>query len=1275
MPMTMSKTPNWPAVSVPIMTQRAPRPVVQSFMRPVSATMLPMRWNMGPSPPAPPPPPPSEKGSLRSGTLSFWLKKESDLPAPGAHEVLASFISVPKLSAGFVQLRILPRGLLNLYAAHSVGGVEVVTCNASVVVPASAGVLNDGEWHQIALLVDADNHDDGVISFVVNGHVKQASCYHPPLVKMENVAQFSFMTGFGGVPLGSLVVGAVSHIDSTNAADALFDDVSFYQRILSQSELNALASKVPCAVGFSGDGYLHMPNTEEMTGSERVKVNLGKCSPGGVYSVSYHFVESTGHNNQLEVGVGDGRGAEEQELVAFREREKTMDKNNYVWRWTPPVPVKLPEAESDERSVTLSRKGSVEEIMHDGDLPRHYREAGPTLDLIKVRRGASMVRDDLLAKGDWEQAFVSIEAPPSRAEKFDQAFCKGTAVGTSAELLAASANVVCGYGSIDIDGPVAEQAAATGEPSSEEGATGRRRRALLEETSTRMVSKRDDTFTRVVVELVVGYSADWDFRFASGGFAGRVEIYQGKPEDLDAEAVAKDGDGGDDDDAKEQRGSSASRSHMKLVVSKDMPHGKQTTEVAQHLASGHYSIVLFSASTDDDMSDPLSIEFKEPCKCNFTEWEPLTTGLMECETPVKAPEGCPADPSEPSSPKAAGKAALGKKGKGKPVAGGVASAALGLLPRNAKILPSIDADEEVTLKPFMGGTSSHVGEEEEKKDDDEVPLTHQVDVAGSRHLLKKGEWDNDIEDATFASQGLGFDGVFFSMNLGLSFDGLSMMDLFDPMGAMDKIIAQNYFSFAGSINVFFDSVSVAFSIMMGTRSEPDEGGELGHAGLSALFSYGWGIPKLMWPPQLSEELRMVEVIGAIDFSDISLWSVLAFQVKGYLSLTFKPGPLNAFLWVMQYVIIAFFKTDLVQFFVDMFGGMQRAVDDAFNHAQQRRRDYDANKCEQTCVFGICVGCFKSDKEKKQEEQAEYTKRADTWKHKIDKLSESCDHPCYISQENIDGLIRTKAVPEGCNTAFNRINNAELRDAYHNYNSAVHKVHEAWHWLKDNAWWSWIGDAIGAILNGAWYILLLLAELWLAVCRAVMNVVMELFAGFLQAIHLVEKRDGFWRICESCFQEWIQDAQPIVVSDIAINCEFVGFDTRYWVSVGVLVFDNAVEVKDFEFMDIPTFFAYLWDKFKALMMAWFSQFPGSGWLVEASFGVIESVFGAGAGAASAAAGARKLSSELPATSSDNVVGELQDGRVAHSGDALSPAPHASDAVHHAEIGRASCRERV
>jgi hypothetical protein len=51
--MTVSKMANWPAVSVPIMMQRAVRPCVHSLKMPVSATILPRRDIIGPSPPAP----------------------------------------------------------------------------------------------------------------------------------------------------------------------------------------------------------------------------------------------------------------------------------------------------------------------------------------------------------------------------------------------------------------------------------------------------------------------------------------------------------------------------------------------------------------------------------------------------------------------------------------------------------------------------------------------------------------------------------------------------------------------------------------------------------------------------------------------------------------------------------------------------------------------------------------------------------------------------------------------------------------------------------------------------------------------------------------------------------------------------------------------------------------------------------------------------------------------------------------------------------------------
>ena len=51
--MTMSKMPNCPAVSVPIMTHLAASPCVQSFTRPVSVAMLASRENIPPEPPAP----------------------------------------------------------------------------------------------------------------------------------------------------------------------------------------------------------------------------------------------------------------------------------------------------------------------------------------------------------------------------------------------------------------------------------------------------------------------------------------------------------------------------------------------------------------------------------------------------------------------------------------------------------------------------------------------------------------------------------------------------------------------------------------------------------------------------------------------------------------------------------------------------------------------------------------------------------------------------------------------------------------------------------------------------------------------------------------------------------------------------------------------------------------------------------------------------------------------------------------------------------------------
>lgn len=49
--MTVSKMPNWPAVRVPIMTQRGPRPVRHSLAKPISRAMLIRRDTVPPLPP------------------------------------------------------------------------------------------------------------------------------------------------------------------------------------------------------------------------------------------------------------------------------------------------------------------------------------------------------------------------------------------------------------------------------------------------------------------------------------------------------------------------------------------------------------------------------------------------------------------------------------------------------------------------------------------------------------------------------------------------------------------------------------------------------------------------------------------------------------------------------------------------------------------------------------------------------------------------------------------------------------------------------------------------------------------------------------------------------------------------------------------------------------------------------------------------------------------------------------------------------------------------
>jgi hypothetical protein len=242
-----------------------------------------------------------EDDDVIPGTITAWIRKDSDVLASG--ETILAFQATDVLERSASDGALVP-GSSDSAAAAIVGmrsagklfftalsADGTVACN--VTAPAHES-LTEGGWHFIAVVFETHSvSGSGQITFYVDGESTRTRC---------DLGADGSMFTFGRAtmtPLRTVLVGA--HYNAPDARfegglDARLDDLTMYSGVLNGVELKGLAVHLPCAHGFTGDGYVFFPDMEAVHGAETLRLHTrGRCAPI-LHTVSFRYLVSAANN-------------------------------------------------------------------------------------------------------------------------------------------------------------------------------------------------------------------------------------------------------------------------------------------------------------------------------------------------------------------------------------------------------------------------------------------------------------------------------------------------------------------------------------------------------------------------------------------------------------------------------------------------------------------------------------------------------------------------------------------------------------------------------------------------------------------------------------------------------------------------------------------------------------------------------------------------------------------------------------------------------------------
>jgi hypothetical protein len=235
------------------------------------------------------------------GTVTAWIRKDTNVLASGETILAFQALNILKrnassgalvpgtsTSAAAAVVGMRPGGKL-FFTAVSADGI--VTCDVTA---PSHSSLTEGGWHFIAVVFETHRvTGGGQITFYVDGESTRTRC---DLDADGNTFAFGRSTM---TPLRTVLVGA--HFNASAARfegglDARLDDLTVYSGMLDGVELKGLAVHLPCARGFTGDGYVFFPDMEAVHGAETLRLHTrGRCAPI-LHTVSFRFLVSAANN-------------------------------------------------------------------------------------------------------------------------------------------------------------------------------------------------------------------------------------------------------------------------------------------------------------------------------------------------------------------------------------------------------------------------------------------------------------------------------------------------------------------------------------------------------------------------------------------------------------------------------------------------------------------------------------------------------------------------------------------------------------------------------------------------------------------------------------------------------------------------------------------------------------------------------------------------------------------------------------------------------------------
>lgn len=107
---------------------------------------------------------------------------------------------------------------------------------------------------------------------------------------------------------GQMLVGAVydGHDDRmTHVMDAIIDEVSVYDRVLSAEEVTSMQGRTPCAKRYASDGYAYFPGLTAAHGPEWLAMDNIPACKSGPHTVRVNYLVSEGNNRRLSLTSRD----------------------------------------------------------------------------------------------------------------------------------------------------------------------------------------------------------------------------------------------------------------------------------------------------------------------------------------------------------------------------------------------------------------------------------------------------------------------------------------------------------------------------------------------------------------------------------------------------------------------------------------------------------------------------------------------------------------------------------------------------------------------------------------------------------------------------------------------------------------------------------------------------------------------------------------------------------------------------------------------------------